>query len=562
MITKVSGRRRIVVYSTTLERWQVRKGLESSNLSVSANVKKDSILILMNIFEGFEGDFEISDEVLEEHSKDASVFKVRPTAVLYPKHVEDIALVVKKIKEKKEGGEDISLSVRAGGTCMTGGSLHTGYVLNLTRYMNRVVVDPVARTATVQAGAYFRDIEAEALKHGLMFAPYPSSKMICGIGGMLGNNASGEKSLRFGATSDNTQSLRVVLADGSSIATGPTSLSNLSGSRDTALVALYEEFGHRLGEKLSQIRKASSGYRLDRVVREGVFDLTPLFVGSQATLGLVTEAILTLVPIPVHTRLLLISIDSLHDLPTVLKTILQYHPECVETFDVNTFDRARTYLPDDAKRLEFCFTDATHALVLAQFSEETQESTDTHAHECSKALENLSARVTYVEDTSLFDSAWNIRRHAYSLVRDNNQDGFKAVPCIEDSIVPLAVFGVFVERLMKIIESYNIFYAYHGHIGEGALRIIPIFDMKKADVADTIIAFTREVTSLLSELSGNLSADHSDGIIRSPFLKEFYGEDMFDVFVTIKELFDPLHILNPYKKTGGVEDSIRKWLDR
>lgn len=522
----------------------------------------------MNIFEGFSGDFENSDAVLKEHSTDASVFKVTPLGVLYPKSAGDIALVVKKIRELKESAssadKEISLSVRAGGTCMTGGSLHPGYMLNLTRYMNRIQVDPETQTATVQMGAYFRDVEAEAAKHGLMFAPYPSSKMICGIGGMIGNNASGEKSLRHGATSDNTLALKVVLADGTYLDTSPTPLTRLSPHTklEKDLIHLYDEFGHRLEAKLSGVRKASSGYRLDRIVHDHHLDLTPLFVGSQGTLGIVTEARLHLVPIPTHTSLLLISIDSLHDLPEVLQAILRHNPECVETFDVNTFNRAKIYLKEDAARIEFCFTDSTHALVLAQFNESTQEETDARAHDCKEELEELSCRVTYAEDKLLFDSAWNIRRHAFSLMRDNNEKGFRAVPCIEDSIVPLEVFGIFVERLMDIIDTYKLSYAYHGHIGEGALRIIPIFDMREDDVADTIISFTREVVSLLNELEGNLSADHGDGIIRSPFLEEFYGEDMFDVFHTIKELFDPMHILNPHKKTGGTEESIRRWLDR
>ncbi len=518
----------------------------------------------MNIFEGFTGDFENSNEVLAEHSTDASVFKVEPLAVLYPKNASDIAVVVKKLQEMKESGEDVSLSVRAGGTCMTGGSLHPGYILNLTRYMNRIEIDPSTQTATVQMGAYFRDIETEAAKHGLMFPAYPSSKMICGIGGMIGNNASGEKSLRHGATSDNTLALKVVLADGTFMDTSPSPLTRLSSHTklEEDLIHLFDEFGSELGSKLSLVRKASSGYRLDRIVHDHLLDLTPLFVGSQGTLGIVTEAKLQLVPIPTYTRLLLISIDSLHDLPETLQEILRHDPECVETFDVNTFDRAKIYLAPDASRIDFCFTQSTHALVLAQFNESTQEETDARAHECNEALEKFSSRVTYVEDKLLFDAAWNIRRHAFSLMRDNNEEGFRAVPCIEDSIVPLPVFGVFVERLMAIIDSYKLSYAYHGHIGEGALRIIPIFDMREDDVAETIISFSREVISLLNEIGGNMSADHSDGIIRSPFLQEFYGENMFDVFHTIKELFDPLHILNPYKKTGGTEDNIRRWLDR
>jgi len=516
----------------------------------------------MNTFDGFSGDFENTDEVLKEHSTDASVFRVKPTAVLYPKSREDIALVVRKIGEMKKRGEDVSVSVRAGGTCMSGGSLHTGYMLNLTRYMNAIRVDPVARTVTVEMGAYFRDIEAEALKHGLMFAPYPSSKMICGIGGMVGNNASGEKSLRHGATIDNVISLEVVGADGEVFTTGEMSRGNTMSPKEKDIEHLALEFGPRLKDFLSAVPKTSSGYRLDRVVEKDTMDLTPLFVGAQGTLGIITKAVLHLTPIPVHSRLLLVSIDSLQVLPSVLRTVLTHDPECVETFDINTFKRARQHLSEDASRIEFCFRDDTHALVLVELSEETDEETERVARLCFADLEKLGVRVHFADNKDIFDSAWNVRRHSFSLMWDNNEEGFRAVPCIEDSIVPVAVFDVFVTKLLEIIARYNISYAYHGHIGEGALRVIPLFDMRKSDVGETIISFTREVVALLLSLRGNPSADHSDGIIRSPFLKEFYGDDMYDVFTTIKEIFDPLHILNPYKKTGGTESNILKWLDR
>ena len=140
---------------------------------------------------------EVSNEAaeLERCSRDASNFTIVPSAVYYPKNVEEIQTVL--VQAKTDG---VPVSVRAGGTCMSGGSLTDGYMLDLTKYMNEVSVDPAARTATAGAGAYFRDIEDQAKEHKLFFAGYPSSHRDCGIGGMLGNNASGEKSLRHGPT--------------------------------------------------------------------------------------------------------------------------------------------------------------------------------------------------------------------------------------------------------------------------------------------------------------------------------------------------------------------------
>ncbi len=520
---------------------------------------------------GFKGEIERDSKVLEEHSRDASVFKVVPSAILYPKDVEDVITAVKAVAEEKKANPEVSLSVRAGGTCMSGGSLNTGYMMNLTKHMTKVKIDPDAMTATVEMGAYFRDIEAAAATYKLMFAPYTSSHLICGIGGMIGNNASGEKSIRYGATIDNVISLEVVLADGSLITTGPhqpTALNgHLSGGRKdahlaSALFEIYTKYGSTLKDAIGNVPKAASGYRLERVVSKGVFDMMPIFVGAQGTLGIVTKAVLKLVPLPAFTRLLIISIDSIHEMPFILQTVMKRNPEGVETFDINTYERARIHMPEDTAKIAHAVHPSTGSLILAQFSEATQEETDSKAKECMEELSSHKISYEFVDDSEIAAAAWRIRRVGYSVMRDYNEAGYRAVPCIEDIIVPIEHFDVFVEELVDIMKRHSIKYGYHGHIGDGALRIIPVFNFADPLVADKIISFTRDVFVLVKKVKGNMSADHSDGIIRSPFLKEFYGDELYGAFGAIKNLFDPEGIFNPKKKIGGTEDLIHKWLDR
>jgi FAD/FMN-containing dehydrogenase len=511
---------------------------------------------------GFKGEIERDSSVLEEHARDASVFKVMPSAILYPKDTEDIIIAVKAVSEEKKTNPEISLSVRAGGTCMSGGSLNTGYIMNLTKHMTKVDIDPSTMTATVEMGAYFRDIESEALKHGLMFAPYTSSHLICGIGGMIGNNASGEKSIRYGATIDNVLSLDVVLADGSVITPAPHQPTDLPDSRSQALFDIYEKYGAKLKHAIGDVPKAASGYRLERVVSKGVFDMMPIFVGAQGTLGIVTKAVLKLVPIPAYTRLLIISIDSIHDMPFILQTVMKRGPEGVETFDINTYERARIHMPEDTALIQHAVHPTTGSLILAQFSEATQEETDEKARLCMEELVSHKINFEFVSDPLIAAAAWRIRRVGYSVMRDYNEAGYRAVPCIEDIIVPIEHFDVFVEELVQIMKVHSIKYGYHGHIGDGALRIIPVFNFGDPSVAEKIITFTRDVFALVKKVRGNMSADHSDGIIRSPFLKEFYGDELYGAFGDIKNLFDPEGIFNPRKKIGGTEDLIHKWLDR
>ena len=512
--------------------------------------------------EKFKGEIHRDGNLLLEHARDASVFKVMPSAVMFPKDVKDIIQAIKIVRKEKRKNPEVSLSVRAGGTCMSGGSLNTGYMLNLTKYMNKVEIDPVKRTATVEMGAYFRDIESAAAKHGLMFAPYTSSHLICGIGGMIGNNASGEKSIRYGATIDNVLSLEVVLADGTMIQTGIGKIMNLDYEKDVELYKLFKQYGEKLKEAIGDVPKTASGYRLERVVSKNMFDMTPIFIGAQGTLGIVTKAVLKLDPLPAFTRLLLISIDSIHDMPFILQTVMKHNPEGVETFDINTYERAKLHMPADTALIAHAVHQTTGSIILAQFAEKTQEETDAQAKTCMQELTSHKISFEYVDNPEVAAAAWRIRRVGYSVMRDYNEAGFKAVPCIEDIIVPIAHFDIFIEELVQVMKRHSIQYGYHGHIGDGALRIIPVFNFNDPEVANKIISFTRDVFKVVKKVKGNMSADHSDGIIRSPFLKEFYGAELYEAFVKIKELFDPEGIFNPHKKVDGREEHIHKWLDR
>lgn len=510
----------------------------------------------------FKGEIETDEKTLELHSKDASVFRVLPSAVYYPKDVEDIQNLVKQVAEEKKTKPEVSLAVRAGGTCMSGGSLNTGYVMNMTRHMTAISIDPETLTVDVEMGAYFRDIEAEALKHGLMFAPYTSSHLVCGIGGMIGNNASGEKSVRYGATIDNVISLEVVLADGSLIKTHSIDTKDINDEKSQTVYDLFTSFGDKLKQAIGNVTKVSSGYRLERVSKEGRFDLMPLFVGAQGTLGIVTRAKLQLVPLPANTRLVMVSIDSIHDMPFILKTIMGHKPEGVETFDINTYKRAFTLMPVDGHKIQKYFHSNTTCVILAQFSEANQEKTDADAKACLVELGMKGISAEMVMDPEVAASAWRIRRVGYSVMCDHNEEGYRAVPCIEDVIVPIENFEIFIPRIVAILKKHSLDYGFHGHIGDGALRIIPVFNFNDPEVGNKIIAFTKDTFKLIKEVRGNTSADHGDGIVRSPFLKEFYGEELYGVFVKIKNLFDPEGIFNPHKKIGGSEELLKKWLDR
>jgi FAD/FMN-containing dehydrogenase len=508
------------------------------------------------------GKYSTDKNLLEtDYSTDASWFKITPKAVYFPSSVQEIQNIVSDIQTRKQNGENISLSVRAGGTCMSGGSLTEGVIIDMTKNMNKVEINSETMTATVEAGAYFRDIEDLAKKHGLMFPAYPSSHRVCGIGGMIGNNASGEKSLRGGATGDNILELEVVLANGSVKKIRPQSLSAISETEDKAILDLYNEFGNNLSQAVGEVKKAASGYRLDKVVNGDEFNVTPLFVGAQGTLGIVTKAVLKLSPIPKYTELTVISSDSLAELPEILKIAFAHNPESLETFDINTFKKAKEYLAEHANHLLPYINEKAQLFILAQFSEDSREATSVQAEAFTQKLQTQGYFVKQIKNPLDVASAWQVRRNSFLLMRDHNPKGFRAVPCIEDVIVPIDKIGEFIDLLLPILAKHTSFYGFHGHIGDGSLRIIPVFDFRQSGALDKVFALMTDVFALVKSLKGNISADHSDGLIRTPFLREFYGDKLYETFTKIKNIYDPNNIMNPNKKVEGNIDLIRKYMN-
>lgn len=509
-----------------------------------------------------------SDTQLAIHSKDSSIFTKEPEGVLYPKTVADIKTIVKLAT--KHG---VGLSVRAGGTCMSGGSLTEGYVLNLTKYMTSIQVNPYAKSAEIEMGAYYRDLEKEILKYNLMFPAYTSSKDICGIGGMLGNNASGEKSIRYGGTLDNVHAVHVVLHDGEEYVFEEVSDDEFKkhmkqgGVYGTVCKKLHEIYTTYHGEytkAVGSVKKSASGYRLEKIYnpKTKTWNLAKLFIGAQATLGIITKARLRLVPINPYKRALIVSVHSLAELPELLQTIMKYNPESVETFDKNTYHFAKKFLPKETLTIQHFFGPDVELIVIAEFSENTQKETDATAHMVSKTLKELGAKVEYITDTKIIDAAWAVRRSSFRVLRDAtfSNTNKRAVPCIEDIIVPIQNFDVFIPELLGILKKYNIEYGFHGHIGDGALRVVPVFDFTHKDIALAHIQeFMEDVFSLIKKVHGNISADHSDGLIRTPFLEMFYGTKLYtEVIVAIKKLFDPYTIFNPHKKIGL---TTKQWTD-
>lgn len=507
------------------------------------------------------GEVDGSSAALRAFNHDASIFEVTPQAVIAPKDETDLKHLVRYISERKHEGADVSITARNAGTCMSGGSLTEGYVVNMSRHMNKVgPADLHARTITVQGGAMHLDVEKATHPHKLLFAPYTSSRDICGIGGMLGNNASGEKSVKYGPTSANVSKLRVVLSDGEAYDFGPLTVRQLEkkkqlptfeGELYRGLTKLLDDNWHTIDHHHPRTRKNAAGYALWELwdQQRSHFNMARLFIGAQGTLGIVSQAELKLVPMAPAQRMFVVPIAELHDLAPIVQTIMRYHPVTCETFDHFTYELAKQQHPEDAARASLA--EGQHMVVMAMFEGDTQHKADVQAGQCKEELERQGRQVAWIDDHAVAESFLLIRRKSFKMLLEHPSPDTRAQAFLEDTIVPLEHYGEFLGALEAILQDYDMTYTYAGHIGDGSIRLIPLVNMEAEYAAERVFELETRVNDLVMAFGGSISVDHNDGLIRSPYLPQFFGDAMYQLLVQVKRLFDPQNIFNPGKKVGG-----------
>lgn len=500
-------------------------------------------------------------------SKDASLFTVRPRAVIHPMNVEDIKTLVRYASSHK----NISLTARSGGTCMSGGSLSESLVLDMTTHFTRIG-NVKKSSIRVEPGVYYRHMEKKVRKKGLLMPSYPASKEICTVGGMVNNNAGGEKTLSYGKTERYVEELSVVLADGNEYTISPLTPAELAKKmkEKTFLGKVYKEM-YELCEKhydfihskKPDVSKNSAGYFLWNIWDRKTFDLTKLFVGSQGTLGITTDIQFRLVKPKKHSVLLVIFLPDLTSLTGIVDYLLAYQPSSLESYDDHTLSLALKLFPSFVKKLktnmfslalkfipEFFImlrSGIPKLILLAEFTGDTRREALSQAEAAQNAIKkwNVSTRIASDKDDQ--KKYWTIRRESFNMLRHHVQ-GKKTAPYIDDFIVRPVHLQKFLPELAKILDKYNVDYSIAGHVGDGNFHIIPLMNLKDEKEHAVIPKVSKEVYDLVFRYQGSSTAEHNDGLVRSHVLPQMYGNKMYGLFKETKNIFDPKNIFNPRKK--------------
>ena len=523
-----------------------------------------------------QGEVATDEKTLVEYSADASVFQVRPKAVVFPKDATDISALVKFVSSQKAHDPSLSLTARSAGTDMSGGPLNESIIVGFTKYMNRILGFEGDRVR-VQPGMYYRDFAAEAEAKDLLLPSYPASKDLAAMGGLINNNSGGELTLRWGKTNRYVEELKVVLADGNEYTLSKLTLNELNAKRrqEDFEGDMYRRVHDVLEKNYDTIQNArpnvtknSAGYALWDVYNRDTFDLTQLFVGAQGTLGFVTEAKLRLITPPKHRRLAVLFLKDWKRVPELVNAFLSLDPESMEVFDDATLKLALRFFPEIARRTqghnivslarqfipEFFIgvrmLGLPKLVMLVEIAENDEAEADRkleELHREAKKLKTIHRLVRTEEDAEKY---WIIRRESFALLR-KHVGGKRTAPFVDDFIVRPEFLPEVLPQILAILKQYKIGATLAGHAGDGNFHIIPLMDLSKKSEQEKIPVVSGLVYDIVLKYEGSTTAEHNDGIIRTPYVEKMYGEEVYNIFKEIKDIFDPQNIFNPGKKVGG-----------
>lgn len=515
----------------------------------------------------------VDDELsLKHYSRDASLFQIKPKIVVFPKDVEDI----KKLAVFAGKNKNISLTPRSGGTDMTGGPLGDSVVVDMTKYFNRI--EKIGEDyAIVEPGVYYRDFEKETLKHGLLLPSYPASREICTVGGMVGNNSGGEKTLSYGKTEQYVEELNAVFQDGNEYTVKPLTKEELDKklSENTFESNLYKSVFELIQKNYEAIRAAkprvsknSAGYYLWNVWDGKTFDLTKLLVGSQGTLGIITKIKFRLIKPKKHSTLLVALLKDIKPLADIANRVLAHSPESFESYDDHTLKLAMRYIFQIIKFMKtknfialgwrflpevwMGLTGGFPKLVLiAEFTGDSEEEARNKAEAAKKDLATFNIKTRVTKSKQEAQKYWVMRRESFNLLRRNIKDKHTA-PFIDDFVVRPEQLPEFLPRLDKILTKYpGLIYTIAGHVGDGNFHIIPLMNLADPQTAKIIPELSEKVYKLVFEFKGSTTGEHNDGLIRTPYLESMYGEKIYGLFREVKKIFDSNNIFNPKKKVDA-----------
>jgi FAD/FMN-containing dehydrogenase/Fe-S oxidoreductase len=491
------------------------------------------------------------------YATDGSNYRYVPIGVVIPRNVEDVLATLEICR--RHGAPVLP---RGGGTDLAGSSTNTAVIIDLSKYLNRVLeIDPGRKLARVQPGTILDDLRKPAQReHGLTFGPDPATHNHCTFGGMIGNDSCGVHSVlaaKVGPgprTADNVRELEIVTYDGLRMRVGPTSEMELEriirgggrrGEIYGGLKRIRDRYAGLIRARYPRIPRRVSGYNLDELLPEKGFNVARALVGSEGTLVTLLEATVELIPAPKARALVVLGFPSVFEAADRVPRILEFGPIGLEGIDHELVGniRKKGVHAEDLKYLP-----EGRGFLLVEFGGESRAAAQAEAVAMMAAmrLDPNGPHARMYRDTDTEERVWKLRESGLGATArvPGEKDTW---PGWEDSAVPPDKVGQYLRELQKLYDKYGYKAALYGHFGQGCIHTRIPFDLKTREGVESYRKFVGEASDLCLGLGGSLSGEHGDGQSRGELLGKMFGPELLEAFREFKSLWDPQWKMNPGK---------------
>ncbi len=534
----------------------------------------------------FGGDLLTDDTQRLLYATDASAYREVPYGVARPRNAEDVRQLI-----LFAGSAGIPLIPRTAGTSLAGQVVGNGLVVDVSRYMTRILAfEPEQSRVRVQPGVILDELNKEAEKYGLFFGPETSTSSRCMIGGMVGNNSCGAHSILYGSTRDHVVSVKGFLSDGSEVEFKDVSPGEFDRkcTENTLEGSIYRQIREILSDPANResirsdypdpaLHRRNTGYALDLLLNtepyqhltpsnssthdshrdasrcvptahHSPFNFSRLIAGSEGTLMFLTEITLHLVPLPPKEKgLICMHCHTVDEALRANLVALKYHPGSVELMDKAIMDCTRDNITQ--RRNRFFIEGDPGAILIIEFARETQE-------EILAIHRNLEAEMraaglgyhfplVFPPDVK---RVWDLRKAGLGVLSNYPGDR-KPVPVIEDTAVTPEVLPDYIREFNEIMRKLGLDCVYYAHVGSGELHLRPVLNLKDPADVELFHTVALETAKLVKRFNGSLSGEHGDGRLRGEFIPLMLGENNYRLIREVKALWDPGRIFNPGKIT-------------
>ena len=521
------------------------------------------------------GDLRTDDVARTLYSTDASIYSITPRGVFIPQNQEDLLSAVELGAKYK-----IPILPRGSGSSLAGQAVGDALILDLSRYLDKIVdIDPEARTATMEPGVILSDLNRAAAKYGLGFGPDPASADRATMGGVIANNATGAHSIRYGMAADHLLAADILLADGSAATLGEVSLerasqiakdvqdtlsfslssfkasANLEATLYAAALHIRAQHADTIRKNWAKVWRNTSGYRLNYLLpwspsrppqweherypnlNSSTLNLATLLAGSEGTLAVMQQMTVNLVPLQREKVLVVLPFESVAAAMDAVPEILESQPSAVELLPRILIDLARE-VPAYAPMIDFVDNDSSEILVVEYAGQDNAW--------VRKQAQSLGRNGRTIIDPRQQSSIWKVRKVGLGIL-STSTSSTRGVTFIEDCAVPVEKLGDYVRGMEKIFKTYNTTGVFYAHASAGCLHMRPVLNLQSERGRRELREIADAALALVLSLDGAMTGEHGDGLSRSEFLAQTYGNEINDAFRVLKLAADPENLLNPGK---------------